>query len=561
MSGDEDDLNMKALTVVNGAKPEDASEAEFEDVTGDEFKDDGSGFQDVQDFASLLEAAQALEKEDARGAYEILQKAAALGRDLADHEIKMLIEAIAHATKYGVKTIKAAWKAALEEEAKLQQQNRAAANAAADAEAQRRQEEERSRIWASCGHLATNPNLLGEMVATAKKLGLVGEEAGARGVYLTCTSRLLATSSVRLLRLGSSASGKNYPVETVLRLIPELAVVQISGASPKVLPYFGGDQNRGALQHKVVYIPEAVILESKEGVSNEFVPMFRTLISEGKLVYWTVVIHKDGTRETVRVVKDGPIAAILTTARDVDREMKTRSLVQETDESGEQTEAIVKKVLSKPEPEPDLLPWLDLQLWLELEAPYRVDIPFREAINKGYAEWHADFLAGAAMRMRRDINSFLTAIEASALLHKAKRDVVNGAIVATTDDYRHAYAAFGEGLATVHGRADAKVIATVEAIEAMAAEQREGGNDSSLIKVPLRALAKRLRVGSPMTASVRLAAAETYGAIEQVDTGSGSRSARYYEVHMTPNEIRAEPEMGVFPPPEYVSKNFFSGGG
>src|SRR5262249_19688861 len=157
----------------------------------------------------------------------------------------------------------------------------------------------------------------------------------------------------------------------------------------------------------------------EKGIENEFTAMLRTLISEGRLVYHVVVTDKEGNRETVTIVKNGPIAAVLTTARDVDREMKTRALVQETDETGEQTAKIVKRVLSKPEEEPDLAPWLDLQWFLELDAPYLVSIPFREAISTAFDQWRKGFLVGAAMRMRRDVTSFLVAVQASAVLHRA----------------------------------------------------------------------------------------------------------------------------------------------
>jgi hypothetical protein len=552
MRGDEDGQDMKALVVVNAAG------AEYEDVDETE---DAAEFADVQDFDDLLRAARSLEKGDGQGVVDILCDAAALGRDLTDLEIDLLLRALHDSTGAGMTALKKQWKWSLQEEAKLQQAAHAAASAAADAEAARRAQEARERIWASCGGLATSPKVLDELVATAKKLGLVGEEAGAKGVYLTCTSRLLASSSVRLLRLGSSASGKNFVVETVLRFIPGKAIVQISGASPKALPYFGGDDNRNALKGMVLYVPEATILEGRDGAENEFTKMFKTLISEGRIFYQTVYIDKTGRRETRDIVKDGPIAAILTCARDVDYEMRTRSLIQETDESAAQTEAIVKRRLSKPEPEPDLAPWLDLQQWLELEAPYRVDIPFSEAVKRAYDDWQKGFFKNAPIRLRRDINSFLAAVEASAVLHRAQRATENGAIVATLEDYKHAYEAFSEGLATVHGKADAKLIATVEAIEAIEAAQKSNGNASSIIKVTVRALAKMLRIGSPTTAKARLAAAETYGAIEQVDGLPGRGAPCYYELKMASIEIRAEPEVGAFPPPHIVLKFILGVGG
>ena len=134
-----------------------------------------------------------------------------------------------------------------------------------------------------------------DMETVAHKLGVVSESAGVRALYLTCASRLIADEAVRLLRLGAPASGKNLVVEKVLELIPEEAVVQISGSSPKALAYFGG-ADPDALKHKIVYIPEAQIMAAKHDVESEFAIMLRTLISEGRVVYQTVVVQEAALR-------------------------------------------------------------------------------------------------------------------------------------------------------------------------------------------------------------------------------------------------------------------------
>jgi hypothetical protein len=308
----------------------------------------------------------------------------------------------------------------------------------------------------------------------------------------------------------------------------------------------------------VIYVPEARILASKDGeFDNPFTAMFRTLISEGRLVYQTVVTDAEGNRHTETIVKNGPIAAILTCVQDVDPEMKTRVLIQETDESGEQTDAIVRSILSPRKAAPDLKPWLDLQLFLEDGAPHRVSIPFREAISKAFDQWRPGFLKTAAMRMRRDAGGFLVVVEASAVLHKAQRTVdADGAIIATLDDYRHAYEAFSEGLAAVHGKASDSVIAVVKVIEGMRVE-----SDMSAVKVTLRDLAKRLRVGSPATAKARIDAALEYGALEQDDALTGRGGARWFHVVIGSKDIESKPGLGVFPPPDIVAKYILAGGG
>ena len=285
--------------------------------------------------------------------------------------------------------------------------------------------------------------------------------------------------------------------------------------------------------------------------------MLRTLISEGRIVYQIVVTQPNAPAETITIIKNGPIAAVVTTARDVDPELKTRVLVVDTDESGKQTVAIVKRILSAPEAKPDLQPWIALQEWLEVDAPYRVVIPFREAIFAAFEQWRSGFLMGAALRMRRDISSFLTAVESSAVLHKAQREIAkDGAIIATIADYRHAYEAFDEGLASSHGKASAKIVATVAAIETLQPETRLS------VKVTLRELAKLLRVASPMTARSRLEEAIDFGAIKQDDTlPTGRGKPRHYKVAQAVEGHRRESGLGIFPPAEEVENLYIGGGG
>jgi hypothetical protein len=506
-------------------------------------------------FPTLLEEASKLEAGDDAGINALIAAAIVVGLDGVQTD--MLVKAIGKKTGVGLKTLRAAWTKTQAEARKATHAAGASERARHEAEAkvdlERTREEESARLWSSCSSIALSATLLADMEETAHKLGVVNEGQGARAVYLVFTSRLLAAEAICLLRLGASASGKNYVVERTKRLIPEHAIVQVSGSSPKALAYYGGE-NPDALKHKIVYIPEAVILlEKKHGDADGggFTSMFRTLISEGRIVYQVTATQDGGPSETVTIVKNGPIAAILTSADEIDPQIKTRVLTMETDESGKQTEAIVERILSDDDDEtaPDLQPWLDLQLWLETEAPYRVRIPFKRAIFSAFKRWRPNFFQGVSMRMRRDVGGFLAAIKTSAVLHKAQRKMTeNGVIIATIDDYIHAYEAFDDGLSSAHGKANEKIIAVVEAIEAM----RGRDSDLSAVKVTLRDLAKRLRVGSPMTAKARLDEALEYGALEINDTMTWRGGARFFDVIETAETIRVKPGLGVFPPPDLV---------
>ena len=130
--------------------------------------------------------------------------------------------------------------------------------------------------------IAMSKKLLEDAETVARQLGVVGEGASVRQLYLTYASRLLSDDSVRLLRLGAPAAGKNLVVEKMLELVPSECVIRFSGASPKALAYYGGaDPN--AFKGKIIYIPEAVVFTDRH-VESEFTTMLRTLISEGRMV-------------------------------------------------------------------------------------------------------------------------------------------------------------------------------------------------------------------------------------------------------------------------------------
>jgi hypothetical protein len=513
-------------------------------------------------FAALMEEARALKPGDDTAVIGLLVKGAAL--HLNEMQADFLLKAIRKATGMGLKLLRKTWKFWQDEIAKREEaegreaRERTAADWAAKAAEARRQY--RDRLYESCRHIAESRTLLADMEEVVHALGAVGESASIRQLYLVCVSRLLDDEAARLLRVGAPSSGKNLVVEKVLKLIPNGEVVPFSGSSPKALAYYGGLDD-GALKGKIVYIPEAAIMIGRDGVESDFTIMLRNLISEGRIVYQTVVLQKKGPPETITIRKNGPIAAIITTARDVDPELRTRALINDSDESGKQTAAIFKRVLSDIEtPPPDLGPWLNFQEWLmsdptgapDVKPTYRVRIPFKGALHTAFERWRPQFLEGAALRARRDIPNILSVIKASAVLHQVQRDKdPDRTIVASIDDYRHVYEAFGADLANIHGHVSEKTIAVVKAVEEI------GGADSDLsVKVTLRDLAKRLRIVSPKTADARLQEAVGDGLVEQDDTRTGPSRARYFRVVIPSKDLVAGPGPGLLPPVEIV-KNIF----
>jgi hypothetical protein len=551
MSGDEPTNGpgpANGLTVVNlvsgdeqrdDEQPAGESGAETIDESGANEQDERSaeaGFTDIQGFAQILEAAHALERDDLVGASRIMREAATAG--LSETEADLLVRVIAKAVGLGVKATRLAWRQAVAEEAGRTQAQAQAARAAADAaqaaEEQRKREEEKERLRASCASIAESPTLLADMVEVVQVMGVVGEGASIRGAYLAMTSRLLKRRAICLLRRGAPSGGKNFLFETIFRIIPEEAVVRISSASPTALIYYGG-QDEDALKHRIVYIPEVASLIEKGGGETPHAVMLRGLISEGAIDRVVTLTRSGSTPVSVRVLRNGPIVGLLTSARaNVEEELLTRLLSSDADESDRQTLQVLKRSIGEEEREIDaeeIERWLDFQRWLELDRPYDVVIPFRRAFWTAFARhWRGLRAKGEKLklRIRRDAHGFQSAIRTSAVLHQAQRARdEKGRIIATLDDYRSAHEAFDAGLASLYQVLTPETLmAVVKAIRSM------GATETSGVKVTVRALMDRLGIAGFGTALERLRDAEAHGLIELVAEvgGYGATSARWYKI-------------------------------
>jgi ribonuclease D len=437
-------------------------------------------------------------------------------------------------------------------------------------------EAERERLRQACRDLAEDPKLMERLEAVVRRLGVVGEAANISGAYLVATSRLLEKNALSLLRRGAAAGGKNFLLTNVVTLLPESEVIQLSGVSATALVYFGEDED--ALQHKLIVVVEAAILaERSNGDENPALVLLRSLLSEGSIDRMVTVPQRDGPPKAIRVRRKGPVAVMMTSARDnVESEMLTRLLVCDADESPEQSERVLTRKLNQGEQlavvaEEEIERWRDLQRWLTLERPYRVAIPFEKVIHEAYIDLvrrHREILQ--QLRIRRDISGLIGGIQASATLHKAQRQVdPQGAIVATIDDYRNAWLAFNTGVSSIYGtRVRKEIIALVKVAEDMGAElydegQSHGvGSDNPSVEITSAALRQALGVGSNKTASRRLQEALELGLLKQDHdrTNRGRATARAFWLLKTSIALRATDGPNVFPLPEDVKKLFEEGG-
>jgi hypothetical protein len=431
----------------------------------------------------------------------------------------------------------------------------------------RKLEEERAatrqRLELSCREIANDPKLLTRLTEVARRAGVVGEDASLRGAYIAASSRFNRRKAISLLRRGAPAGGKNFVTDTVLRFIPDEDVVRVSSGSPLSLVYYGGE-DEDALKHKIIYVAEAAILAERNGVESPLTIMLRLPISEGRIDHQVAVTRPNAPAATMHIRRNGPVAVLITSARNnIEEELLTRLMPADADESQKQTVNVLAAALTDDEDDKEVRAeidrWLDYQRWIALDAPYDVVIPFRRAILRAIlARQKAAEERGEKpkfrLRIRRDIHGFLTAIQTSAILHKAQREKdERGRIVATIDDYRSAHEAFDPGLASLY-----KIVSPLTTIAVVRAIEEMGATTSKAVKVTVTTLMEKLGITGRGVANERLHDAEERGYIELVDKagGYGKTTPREYKIIKyaveIENEIKTQSAPGVFPSPEAV---------
>jgi hypothetical protein len=507
--------------------------------------------------SEIKSAAATLNKDDIEGAKRLIE--AALAAKANQIEADQIIKALARSFRVPKAGVEQLWRDI--EQAKPVLKGPGEDELAALSEAGSRERvAKRAELFEQCKHIATNPRLLDEMASLVRSLGVVGERHAILAAYVTATSRLSCGRAISLLRRGAAASGKNHLVESVFKLVPPESIVAVVGGSPKSLAYYGGVDADDALQHKVIYVPEAAAIADKHGVESEFTTMLRVLISESRLVYQTVQTQEDGPPITVTATKNGPIAVVITSARaNIEEEMMTRLMVVDADESSDQTRAIIENTLTDRQDavaQGESSRWLDFQRWLELGGPYDVIIPYISAVRQAHSDE-----ARLPLRYRRDIANFLTAIKTSAIIHSAqrKRDE-RGRVVADLNDYDVAHAAFDRDMGGLYSvNVPDTIKAVVRAVEAMVEREKverqdDGGPWIDSAKVTYDSLMAALGINSNDTAGRRLKEALRLGLIEQVEPqgGLGKTTARRYRVLVPSVELEERRHGGVFPSPDAV---------
>jgi hypothetical protein len=300
----------------------------------------------------------------------------------------------------------------------------------------------RTDLWPKICELAQAPDLLERAVQQVQSLGVVNEDELITLIYVAATSRVL-DQPINPLVKGASSGGKSYTTKRTLELFPPEAVNYLTSSSALSLVY-----DDKPLAHTVLVVHEANQLQADE--NGIFAMLLRTLISEGRIVHQTTVEDPDSRtgRRVERIVREGPIALVITTTGELHTENETRMLSYGVTESQEQTRAVIDDIAARAaatggDPA-NLGAWHDLQRWIAL-GPTDAVIPFAPQI--------ATKIPPSMVRFRRDVGSLFSFIKTSAILHQAQRQLDDkGRVVAALADYRAAYAIFSKVLAETSGR-------------------------------------------------------------------------------------------------------------
>lgn len=283
-------------------------------------------------------------------------------------------------------------------------------------------------IVEEAAEILRQPNLL-EIICDDISQIMAGETNLVRLLYLFGVSRLLE-KPLSVIVTGASSSGKSYSVSSVMKLFPPETKLPATDMSAKAL--YHGTEN--ALRHRIVVSGERRHDQSDAGVDST--RQLREMISEGELSTYIVIRDENGKFVSQHINRKGPIAFIeTTTLTEIFAEDENRCVVYPTDESVEQTKAILASAARAAAGlDEDKQHLFDRHHAIQ-RLLQRVDvvIPFAgELVDL------AESRVSGNVEMRRAVPAILNSIQASAVLHQFQRERDDaGNVIATIDDYAH----------------------------------------------------------------------------------------------------------------------------
>ena len=277
-----------------------------------------------------------------------------------------------------------------------------------------------------------NPDLMGELAEDLAKLGIAGETQLATTLYLIGTSRMLDTPLGGTVK-SSSASGKSFVSENVTALMPPEQTILATNITPNALYY----KPTGSLRYKLVVVGERTHASAGDQAEAANATLaLREMLSRGRLDKYVPMRAEDGSIQTQRITQQGPISYIdTTTQQEIFEEDSTRMLSLTTDESSEQTQAVMKIQAKQAAGFAELTDEQERirqkhQTAQRLLAPMKVRVPYALHL----------VLPSTKLVARRAFPQLLGCIRVVALLRQRHKTVQEGGhINAAPKDYEIAY--------------------------------------------------------------------------------------------------------------------------
>jgi hypothetical protein len=234
--------------------------------------------------------------------------------------------------------------------------------------AAKQRDEHRAEAASRCAHLVNAPDILSRFADDLAQGGFAGGTREAKLLYLVATSRLLDRPISTAVK-GPSSAGKSFVVKRVLEFFPQSAFLAMTAMSPKALVY-----SKEPLAHRVLVLYEA------DGMGSTAELILRSLLSEGHIVYDTVVAEDGSAPDGRRIEREGPTSFITTTTRvSLHSENETRFFSVTVSDSGEHTRAILEVLADEDRHAVEYGPWHAFQEFLTA-GDHEVTIPFSKAL-------------------------------------------------------------------------------------------------------------------------------------------------------------------------------------
>ena len=267
-----------------------------------------------------------------------------------------------------------------------------------------------------------NNDYLNKFSEALQLCAFAGDTRNAKILWLSSFTRH-SNTPVSVLIKGSPGSGKSHLLNTVLKFIPEDEYKSFTGISEKAIAYMG----KYTLKNKILAIQEFSGLQNQEGNT-----LLRSLLSENKIHYQTVVNDANNKFTTQQASMEGPVALFMTTTeKSIHPEDENRMISLTVDESfGHRRNVLREKGRVFNQGRGKLI---DLSEFHAISAEYtdkikEVYIPFVDAL--------ADKVNLESQQILRDFDKILSLIETHALLHQEERDITSDKkVVATLSDY------------------------------------------------------------------------------------------------------------------------------